>query len=76
MTPIPAKVLAVDKQSHQYHVLVQLDIEKYLGPFHALRFAGISRPFRGKCHSGQLDLFYDRNPGFKEGESFPLWTLQ
>jgi hypothetical protein len=76
MTPIPAKVLAVDKESHQYHVLVQIELEKYLGPFHTLRFAGESKPFRGKCHSGQLDLFYNQNPGFKAGQSFSLWTIQ
>jgi hypothetical protein len=34
MTPIPAKVLSVDKQSSQYRVLVQIELEKYLGSFH------------------------------------------
>jgi hypothetical protein len=72
MTPIPAKVLAVDKQSHQYRVLVQIG---YLGSFHTLRF-GESKPFTGACHNGRLDLFYYRDPGLKAGKSFPLWTIQ
>jgi hypothetical protein len=38
MTPIPAKVLTVDKQSSQYRMLVQIELEKYLGSFHTLRF--------------------------------------
>ena len=76
MTAIPAKVLTVAKQSHQYHVLVQIELEKYIGPFHTLRFAGESKPFRGNCHSSQLDLFYGKNPGLKAGQSFPLWTIQ
>ena len=75
MTPIPAKVLAVDKQSSQYRVLVQIELEKYIGSFHTLRF-GASRPFTGSCHKGQLDLFYYRDPGLKVRKSFPLWTIQ
>jgi hypothetical protein len=74
MTPIPAKVLAVDKQSSQYRVLVQIELEKYLGSFHTLRF-GEQIPFTGTCFHGQLDLFYYRDPGVKAGKSFPLWTI-
>jgi hypothetical protein len=37
MTPIPAKVLTVDKQSSQYRVLVQIELEKYLGSFHFIK---------------------------------------
>jgi hypothetical protein len=44
MTPVPAKVLTVDKQSSQYRVLVQIELEKYLGSFHTLRF-GENIPF-------------------------------
>ena len=33
MTPIPAKVLAVEKQSSQYRVRVQIELNKYLGSF-------------------------------------------
>jgi hypothetical protein len=74
MTPIPAKVLAVDKQSSQYRVLVQIELEKYLGSFHTLRF-GEKTPFTGTCFHGQLDLFYYQDPGLKAGKSFPLWPI-
>ncbi len=74
MTPIPAKVLTVDKQSSQYRVLVQIELEKYLGSFNTLRF-GETRPFTGSCHHSQLDLFYYRDPGLKAGKVFPLWTI-
>jgi hypothetical protein len=56
MTPIPAKVLTVAKQSSQYRVLVQIELEKYVGSFHTLVF-GKRRPFTGSCYKGQLDLF-------------------
>ena len=65
MTPIPAKVLTVDKQSSQYRILVQIELEKYLGSFHTLRF-GEKKPFTGSCHNGQLDLFYYRDPTLKQ----------
>jgi hypothetical protein len=74
MTPIPAKVLSVDKQSSQYRVLVEIELEKYIGSFRTLRF-GESKPFTGSCFHGQLDLFYYRDPGLKAGKSFPLWTI-
>jgi hypothetical protein len=74
MTPIPAKVLAVAKQSSQYRVLVQIELDQYLGSFRTLRF-GQSKPFTGSCYHGQLDLFYYRDPGLKAGKSFPLWTF-
>ncbi len=70
MTPIPAKVLTVDKQSSQYRVLVQIELEKYLGSFNTLRF-GERRPFTVSCHNGRLDLFYYRDPGLKAGEVVP-----
>jgi hypothetical protein len=75
MTPIPAKVLTVAKQSSQYRVLVQIELDEYLGSFHTLRF-GQSKPFHGTRYEGRLDLFYHRNPGLKVGESFPLWTIR
>jgi hypothetical protein len=75
MTPIPAKVLAVAQQSSQFRVIVQIDLDKYLVPFHKLRF-GEKIPFTGSCYRGQLDLFYYRDPGVKPGKSFPLWTVQ
>jgi hypothetical protein len=54
------RLLAVDKQSHQYRLLVQIELEKYLGSFHTLRFRE-SKPFTGSCFHGQLDLFYYPN---------------
>jgi hypothetical protein len=74
MIRIPAKVLTVDRQSSQYRVLVQIELEKYLGSFHTLRF-GEKKPFTGTCFHGQLDLFYYRDPGVQAGKSFPLWTI-
>jgi len=74
MTRIPAIVLTVDKQSSQYRVLVQIELEKYLGSFHTLRF-GKSKPFTGTCYHGKLDIFYYRDPGLKPGKPFPLWTI-
>jgi len=76
MTPIPAKVLAVAKQSSQYRVLVQIELDQYLGSFRAPKVS--AKRFRSpvSCHNGQLDLFYYRDPGLKAGKSFPLWTVQ
>ena len=62
-------------QSSQYRVLVQIELEKYLGSFRTLRF-GESKPFHGTCHDGQLGLFYYRDPGLKTGKPFPLSTIQ
>jgi hypothetical protein len=69
MTPIPAEDLAVIKQSSQYRVLVQIELEKCLGSFQSFRF-GKSKSFTGTCYHGQLDLFYYRDPGLKGGNSF------
>jgi len=74
MTRIPAKVLTVNQQSSQYRVVVEIELEKYLGPFHTLRF-GKNKPSYGSCHHGQVDLFYSRDPGVKPGKEFPLWTI-
>ena len=62
MTPIPAEDLPVIKQSSQYQVLVQIELEKYLGSFQSFRF-GKNKRFTGTCYYGQLDLFYYRDPG-------------
>jgi hypothetical protein len=74
MTHVPAKVLTVDKQSSQYRVLVQIELDRCLGSFQALKF-GKMKPFTGSCYHGRLDLFYYRDPGLKAGKSFPLWTI-
>src|SRR5580693_9020225 len=64
MTPVPAKVLTVAKQSSQYRVLVQIELEKYLGSFRTLRF-GERNPFTGSCYHRQLDLFTTEIPALK-----------
>jgi hypothetical protein len=64
MTPVPAKVLTVAKQSSQYRVLVQIELEKYLGSFRTLRF-GERKPFTGSWYRGQLDLFTTEIPALK-----------
>ena len=56
MTPIPAKVLSVEKLRTQYRILVQIELDRYVGPFYTLRF-GESKPFGGACHYGQVELF-------------------
>jgi hypothetical protein len=55
-------------------VLVQIELEKYLGSLRTLGF-GEKIPFTGTCFHGQFDLFYDRDLGLKAGKSFPLWTI-
>jgi hypothetical protein len=37
---------------------------------------GDHKPLIGSCHEGRLDLIYYRDPGLKEGQPFPLWTIQ
>ena len=73
MTFIPAKVLAVDKQEDRHRIIVRIELRKYRGSFNILKF-GENKPFMGSCHHGRLDL--NQDPGLKEGESFPLWTVQ
>ena len=75
MTAIPAKVVAVDRQSDQYRVIVRIGLAKYRGSFNTLKF-GEKKPFTGFCRDGQLDLVYFQDPGLEAGESFPLWTIQ
>jgi hypothetical protein len=73
MTRLPAKVLNVDKLGNQYLVTVQVDREKYAGTFDRLSFGEI-KPHLGSYRSGWLDLAYQRDPGLKAGQSFPLWA--
>ena len=75
MTSIPAKILAVDNQADKHRVIVRILLRKYRGSFDTLKF-GENTPFMGSCHNGQLDLIYYRDPGVKEGQPFPLWTIQ
>ncbi|SRR6266478_685746 len=75
MTSIPAKVLGVSKQADKHRLVVRIVLRKYRGSFNTLKFEE-NKPLMGSCHDGQLDLIYSRDPGLKEGESFPLWTIQ
>ena len=50
-------------------------LRKYKGSFNTLKF-GENMPSVGSCHDGRLDLIYYRDPGLKEGQPFPLWTIQ
>jgi hypothetical protein len=73
MVSIPSEVFTIDKESSQYQVLVQIELEKCLGSFQSFRF-GKSKSFTGTCYHGQLGLFYYRDPGLKAEMSFPLRT--
>jgi hypothetical protein len=74
MTPILAKVLAVDHQGDQYSVIVRIGLAKYRGSFNTLAF-GENKPSIGFCHEGRLELVYYKDPGLKAGQPFPLWTV-
>lgn len=75
MTFIPAKVVAVGKQADKHRIVVRIVLRRYRGSFNTLKF-GENKPLMGSFHDGRLDLIYYRDPGFKEGQSFPLWTIQ
>jgi hypothetical protein len=75
MISIPAKILAVDKQADKHCIVVRILLRKYKGSFNTLKF-GDNKPLIGACHEGRLDLIYYRDPGLKEGQAFPLWTIQ
>jgi hypothetical protein len=75
MTPIPAEVVAAEKQGVHYQVIVQIRIPKYRGSFNTLVF-GERKPYRGSLKDGRLELVYHQDPCFRPGESFPLWTLR
>jgi hypothetical protein len=75
ITFIAAKILTVDKQADKDRVIVRILLRKYRGSFGTLMF-GENKPLIGSCHDGRLDLIYHRDPGLKEGQLFPLWTIQ
>jgi hypothetical protein len=75
ITFIPAKILNVDKQADKHRVIVRILLPKYRASFDTLMF-GENKPLIGSCHDGRLDLIYHRDPGLKEGQPFPLWTIQ
>jgi hypothetical protein len=74
MTPLPAKVIAIEKRGDQHQVIVQINT-KYRGSFNTLAFGEI-KPYSGSLKDGRLDLVYYRDPGLCVGDQFPLWTLQ
>jgi hypothetical protein len=74
MTPIPAKVTAMEKRADQYQVIVQIT-PKYRGSFNTLAFGEI-KPHSGSLKDGRLALVYHQNPNVDTGDPFPLWTLQ
>lgn len=73
MTSLAAKVIAIEKQGDQYHVIVQIRT-RYRGSFNTLAFGEV-KPYSGSLKDGRLDLVYYRDPGVGVGDPFPLWTL-
>ena len=60
MTPILAKVTAIEKRGAQYQVIVQIS-PKYRGSFNTLAFGEI-KPHSGSFKDGRLDLVYHKDP--------------
>ena len=75
MTPIPAKVVFIERQDRQYRIIVEMWRNRYRGSFDTLVF-GENKPTVGSSQDRRLKLLYYRDPGVKEGDSFPLWTIQ
>jgi hypothetical protein len=73
MSPIAAKVRAIEKRGDQYQVIVQIS-PKYRGSFNTLAFGEI-KPHSGSLRDGRLDLVYNKNPDLSIGDPFSLWTL-
>jgi hypothetical protein len=67
-------LIATEKLSDQYHVIVQINT-KYRGSFNTLAFGEV-KPYSGALKDGRLDLVYYRDPGLNVGDELPLWTLQ
>jgi hypothetical protein len=75
MTPIPAKVVNIDRLADDYLITVRVMSEKDAGAFDRLSF-GENKPDLGWYHYGWLDVVYRQDPDLKLGQSFPLWTNQ
>jgi hypothetical protein len=73
MTPLPAKVTAIEKRGAQYQVVVEIS-PKYRGSFNTLVFGEI-KPHSGSLKEGRLNLVYYQDPGLSIGDPFSLWTL-
>jgi hypothetical protein len=74
MTRLPAKVLKVDRLGDQYLITVQVRSEKYPPTLNGLSF-GKHKPHLSSYRNGWLDLAYERDPGLKAGQPFPLWAI-
>ena len=74
MTPVLAKVTAVEKRGSRYQVIVQIS-QKYRGSFNTLTFGEI-KPYTGSLKENRLDLVYHQNPNLNVGDSFLLWSLR
>ena len=73
MTPILAKVTAIEKRGDQYQVIVQIS-PRYRGSFNTLAFGEI-KPHSGSLKDGRFDLVYYHGSGLHIGDPFRLWTL-
>jgi hypothetical protein len=71
MTPILAKVTAIEKRGDRYQVIVQVT-PKYRGSFNTFAF-GETKPHSGSFKDGRLDLVYHRDPGLSNRR--PVSTL-
>jgi len=57
MTPVPAKVVSIDRQGNRYRIIVRMRRIKYRGSFNTLVF-GENKPNVGSSQDGQLKLIY------------------
>jgi len=73
MSPIAAKVTAIERRVDRYQVIFQIS-PKYRGSFNTLAFGEI-KPHSGSLRDGRLDLVYYQNPVLSVEDPFPLWTL-
>ena len=68
------EVLHRSMSASRYRLLIQIELEKYLGPFNTLRF-GESKPFVGLVTTVGLTFFFTTEiPDLKKGSPFPLST--
>ena len=74
MTPVSAKVVAVEKHGDRYQVIVRIEV-KYRGSFNTFLF-GENKPLTGSYRDGRLDLVYYRDPSLVAGQVFPVWSIR
>jgi hypothetical protein len=73
MSPIPAKVTAIEKRGLQCQVVVEI-VSKFAAHF-IPSFLERSSRTAVSLKDGRLNLVYDQNPDLNIGDPFPLWTL-